>query len=222
MTQLGLVAILWCGLWLPPLRHGLESDMTLHMTVQLPLLAAAGVLIAPVVGRREPRWLADADWLGIPGLVLVLFSTSYWMLPVALDGALSDWRMEVAKFVSLPLAVGLPLGLSWQRMPPLGRAFVIANVISKLGAVGGLFLAAPVRVCAYYRLDQQVEAGWALIGLATALASVVFLAAFCGWPWIVPAGSGNGPRRKVPISTPPPPTPSCPQLPPLLRHVLSL
>jgi hypothetical protein len=59
----------------------------------------------------------------------------------------------------LPLAVGLPLGLSWQRMPLPGRVFVIANVISKLGAVGGLFLAAPIRICAYYRLDQQAQAG---------------------------------------------------------------
>jgi hypothetical protein len=170
MMRLGLVAVLWCGLWLPPLRNALESDMPLHMTVQLPLLAATGVLMVPAVCRRELRWLADADWLGIPGLVLVLFSTSYWMLPVALDSAFSDWRIEAAKFVSLPLAVGLPLGLSWQRMPPLGRAFVIANVISKLGAVGGLFLAAPVRVCAYYPLDQQVKAGGELIGIATALA----------------------------------------------------
>lgn len=193
MRRLGIAAILWCGLWLPPLRYGLESDMALHMTVQLPLLAAIGMLVVPVFCQREPRWLANADWLGIPGLVLVLFSSSYWMLPVTLDSALSDWRMETAKFLSLPLTVGLPLGLSWPRMPPLGRAFVIANVISKLGAVGGLFLTAPVRLCAYYRLDQQVEAGWALVGIATVLALVVFLAAFCGWSWIVPAGSRSRP-----------------------------
>lgn len=186
--RLWVAAILWCGLWLPPLRSGLESDMALHMTVQLPLLATVGVLLASAVARHEPRWLTDADWLGIPGLVLVLFSTSYWMLPLALDAALGDWRMEAAKFLSLPLAVGLPLALSWRRMPPLGRAFVVANVISKLGAAGGLYLAAPVRLCAYYRLDQQVEAGWALIGIAAAMMLGAFLAAFCGWSWAMPTG----------------------------------
>lgn len=183
MTRLCVAAILWCGLWLPPLRGGLEADMATHMAVQLPLLAAVGVLLAPAVGRHEPRWLADADWLGIPGLVLVLFSTSYWMVPLALDGALSDWRMEVVKFLGLPLAVGLPLGLSWRRMPPVGRGFVVANVISKLGAAGGLYLAAPVRLCAYYRLDQQEEAGWMLLSIAVMLALGTFLIAFCGWSW---------------------------------------
>jgi hypothetical protein len=183
MTSAVAGAVLWLTLGLPLLRHALEANMATHMIVQLPLLAVAGVLVAPVARRYEPRWLADADWLGIPGLVLVLFSTSYWMLPLALDAALNDWRVEGLKFVSLPAAVGVPLGLSWGRMPLLGRAFVIANVISKLGAIGGLFLAAPARLCAYYRVDQQAEAGWALIGVTVIAGSAVFLAAFCGWSW---------------------------------------
>jgi hypothetical protein len=181
--RLYAAAFLWFGLWLWPLRSVLESDMALHMVVQIPLLAAVGLLIAPSVRGYEPRWLAEADWFGVPGIVFVLFSTSYWMLPIALDSALADLRMELAKFVTLPLAVGLPLALSWQRMSPLGRAFVLANVISKLGAVGGLYLAAPIRLCAYYRLDQQTTAGWALIGMALALALAWFVAAFCGWRW---------------------------------------
>ncbi len=197
MPRLAAAAILWFGLWLPPLRSGLESDMALHMTVQIPLLALVGILIAPEVRRFEPRWLAEADWLGIPGIVLVLFSTSYWMLPVALDSALGDWRMEVAKFVSLPLLVGVPLGLSWQRMPPLGRLFVIANIISKVGALGGLYLAAPIRLCAYYRLDQQAEAGSALLAVTTAAILGAFLASFFGWSWRRPFPDAWKGRRAV-------------------------
>lgn len=200
MKRLCAAAILWCGLWLPPAHGGLEGDMATHMAVQLPLLAAVGVLLVPAVSSYEPRWLAEADWLGIPGLVLVLFSTSYWMLPLALDGALSDWRTEVAKFLSLPLAVGLPLGLSWRRMPPVGRGFVVANVISKLAAAGGLYLAAPVRLCAYYRLDQQAEAGWVLLGIAVALALGAFLIVFCGWSWppsADPSQPGGKPRWQL-------------------------
>jgi hypothetical protein len=183
MNRQAIAAAVWLALWLPPMRHALEANMASHMAVQIPLLAAVGVLVAPAVRRYEPHWLTEADWLGIPGLVLVLFSTSYWMLPLALDAALRDWRVEALKFLSLPLAVGLPLGLSWQRMPLLGRAFVTANVISKLGAVGGLFLAAPVRLCAYYRLDQQAQAGKALIGIAAVAGLAAFVAAFAGWSW---------------------------------------
>ncbi|HKH81662.1 MAG TPA: hypothetical protein VKA03_08665 [Methylovirgula sp.] len=171
---------LWAALW--PLRTLLESDMALHMTVQLPLLIGVGFTLATSLRPHEPRWLADADWLGIPGLLLVIFATSFWMLPRMLDLALADPWIDLAKFVSLPLLAGLPLGLSWRRMPGLGRAFIWANFIPKLGAIGGLYLAAPTRLCAYYRLDQQAAAGSALIAVAAALGISWFLVVFVGSP----------------------------------------
>jgi hypothetical protein len=67
-------------------------------------------------------------------------------------------------------------------MPPLGRAFIWANFIPKLGAIGGLYLAAPTRLCTYYRLDQQAAAGWTLIVLAVLLGMLSFIVAFVGWP----------------------------------------
>lgn len=169
------------ALWAPPLRLALERDMALHMTLQLPLLIGVGLLLAHALRRHEPCWLAAADWLGIPGLVMVLFATTFWMLPRMLDMAVADGWADLAKFLSLPLFAGLPLGLSWRRLPGLGRAFVFANFIPKLGAVGGLYLAAPIRLCSYYRLDQQAFAGWALIALAAGLGMAWFLAAFIGW-----------------------------------------
>jgi hypothetical protein len=65
-------------------------------------------------------------------------------------------------------------------MPPLGRAFIWANFIPKLGAIGGLYLAAPVRLCAYYRIDQQTEAGLALVTVAAALGVSWFFIVFFG------------------------------------------
>jgi hypothetical protein len=175
-------AALWLLLWLPPLRLLLERDMAVQMTVQLPLLIGVGWLVAAVLRPYEPRWLGEADWLGIPGLIAVAFGTTFWMVPRALDAALADPLVDLGKFLGLPLLVGLPLGSSWRRMPALGRAFLWANFIPKLGAVGGLYLAAPSRLCAYYRLDQQAAAGWTLIAVATALGLLWFVAAFVGWP----------------------------------------
>jgi hypothetical protein len=193
--RLAGLAAAWLLLWLPPLRPVLESDMALHMAVQLPLLAILGALLAPLVRAGEPSWLAEADWLGIPGLMLAFLASSFWMLPRALDGALADPRMEAAKFVSVPLLIGLVAAASWRRMPSLGRAFIIANFISKLGILGGLYLAAPVRLCAYYRLDQQVAAGWLLLGLAAAASLLWFIAAFVGRPVPAPRPGAAEARR---------------------------
>jgi hypothetical protein len=181
-TRLLAAASLWSILWLWPVRAALEREMALHMVVQIPLLIGIGVLLATILRASEPRWFAEADWLGVPSLALVLCTTSFWMLPRMLDAALAGPAVDLGKFLSLPLLAGLPLGLGWRRMPGLGRAFVAANFIPKLAAVGGLYLAAPVRLCAYYRLDQQEAAGWALIIVAAALALLWFLAAFVGWP----------------------------------------
>lgn len=183
-------AAAWLTLWLWPVRAALESEMAAQMALQMPLLIGIGVVLASVVRRHEPRWFANADWLGVPGLVAVVLGTSFWMLPRAIDHAIADPRFDLIKFLSLPLLVGLPLGLSWRRMPPLGRAFIWANFIPKLGSIGGLYLAAPTRLCAYYRLDQQNLAGWTLIAVAVALGLTWFVAAFVGW---LPPGAGAKP-----------------------------
>ena len=189
---------LWAALGLAPLRLSLESRMASHMAVQLPLLCLVGLLLAAALRAHEPRALAEADWLGIPTLLCFVFVTSVWMLPRMLDLALADPGAEFAKFLSVPLLAGLPLGLGWRRMPGLGRAFVFANLIPKLGALGGLYLAAPVRLCAYYRLDQQRDAGFALIAAATALALGWFLVVFVGRP----ARDTSPARRNRPLHLP--------------------
>jgi hypothetical protein len=201
MIRFWCIAAVWLALWLGPVRVALERDMALHMTVQVPLLIALGVLLAALLRRHEPRWLADSDWLGIPGIVAVIFATSFWMLPRALDGAVADPLLDFAKFLSLPLLAGLPLGLSWKRMPPLGRAFIWANFIPKITAVGGLYLMAPTRLCAYYRLDQQAVAGWTLIFAAVALGTLWFIAALIGRP---PHEKEQGSSAGCLIAFPPP------------------
>jgi len=173
----GRQAFGWAGtgvlvtLALPPLRAALEASMASHMLVQIPLLAAAGALLAPGLAPRLRALLDRWNGHGVPGIALTLGISAYWMIPRALDAALASAAVEVLKFVSLPLLVGLPLALSWERLHPIGKGFVAANWIPMLAVVGWLYRESPARLCNYYLVDQQVVAGELLIALAVVLAA---------------------------------------------------
>jgi len=122
-----------------------------------------------------PRPLARLDrWnpQGVPGIVLALGVSTYWMIPRALDAALASGSVELAKFVSLPLLVGLPLALSWPRLHPIAKGFVAANWIPMLGVVGWLYRAALIRLCNYYLTDEQQLTGDLLVVLTVVLAAL--------------------------------------------------
>ncbi|WP_096704607.1 hypothetical protein [Magnetospirillum sp. 15-1] len=171
----GLLALLA----LPSLREAMERDMARHMLVQIPLLALCGWLCAPspAVGRNPA---AAWDRHGIVGILAANLAAAYWMLPRTLDNAIASAAFEAAKFISLPLLVGVPLRRCWPRLPMLGQGFVVANAVSMLGIVGWLYLAAPVRVCVYYLIDQQEIVGRALLCLAGAITFAVLVRAFVG------------------------------------------
>ncbi len=183
----GHATLRWTGgliligiLALPALRRLLEAQMATHMLVQIPLLALGGVLLASAIGARTRRSLEPYNEHGLPGMLMVLIASSYWMLPRALDAALDSQTMELVKFLSLPLLVGLPLALSWARVGPVGRGFVLANAISMVGVVGWLYRQSPVRLCNYYLIDQQVLLGDCLLGLALLIGLGCAARAFVG------------------------------------------
>ena len=158
---------------LPPARGALEGQMILHMLVQIPLLAVAGGIVALAL---PVRWrAATVPWnrFGITGTLLALIVSTWWMVPRALDGALSSGAMELLKFVSLPLLVGAPVALSWRELPFVGKGFVLANVLPMWAVVGWLYIASPERLCNYYLVDQQVIAGYGLIVLSIAAAVAI-------------------------------------------------
>ena len=96
-------------------------------------------------------------------VIVALFASSYWMLPRALDAALTEPLAEVGKFLSLPLLVGFPLVLAWRRLTLIGRGFVWTNFISMLAVLGWLYIVAPVRVCNSYLVNDQEHAGWYMV-----------------------------------------------------------
>lgn len=171
---MALIAVLMVVvLAMPPAREALEGTMILHMLVQIPLLAVAGSIGALAIPRPWRARVTAWNRFGITGTLVAVIVSTWWMVPRALDGAISSGAMELFKFVSLPLLVGVPLALSWRELPFVGKGFLLANILPMWAVVGWLYVAAPTRVCNYYLVDQQVIAGYGLIAASIAAGAAV-------------------------------------------------
>lgn len=158
-------AILWAVLAVPPVRHALESTMTLQMLVQIPLLALAGGWLAQGAPAWFERRLAGWNHRGINGLLLASLTGIVWMLPLAMDAALDNTWVALAKFLSVPLLVGAPIALSWPRAGFVVRGVVLVELIATAIRLGWLYLISPVRLCSNYLLDDQQRLGRILLGI---------------------------------------------------------
>jgi|GEM_PF-296312 len=182
--SLGLAYLL---LATPMARGWLEVTMSSHMLVQIPLLAAMGFLAVRVLPKVRQQALLTTLGGGLPCVLLAAIASTYWMLPRALDAALATPLVEVAKFVTLPVLVGAPLSLAWQRLSIIVRGVIWTNFISMLAVLGWLYIVAPVRVCNNYSVFEQERAGWLMVILAVSL----FLA------WLCRLFVGSAPLRQA-------------------------
>lgn len=176
-----LAVLVWLALLTPPLRAALESSMVLHMLVQLPLLALVGVTWARAWARAPTSslrghvlaGLQQYNRGGVTGLVLASFTMLLWMLPRWLDAARIDPMVDMVKFLSVPLAFGAALALSWPRCPPIARAVIHLEGIATLLRFGWGYLAADQRLCLVYLQDDQQRVGVLLLWVAAAWAIAV-------------------------------------------------
>jgi len=156
-------ALLWAALATPPLRHVLESTLTSQMLAQIPLLALAGWALAQGTPGWLDRSLSAWNHHGISGLLLASLAGMVWMLPLAMDAALDDPRVTLAKFLSVPLLIGAPIALSWPRAGFVVRGVVLLELIATMLRLGWLYLISPERLCSNYLLDDQQRLGTTLL-----------------------------------------------------------
>jgi len=155
----------WAILTLTPLATAMTASMVTHV-LQLALLAIAGGML----GHGLPSSpLRHFNQYGITGTALALLTLTVWLLPLSLDQALNDSTWALAKFLSLPLLLGLPLARSWAALPLISRALLIANAVPMLFVMGWLYREAPVRLCNNYLVNDQQVLGLAFWLLAGAI-----------------------------------------------------
>jgi len=143
--------------------------MSAQMLVQLPLLAGAGYLLGLALPARATASLASWNHRGVTGFVLASLVSAYWMLPRLLDASVTEPAIAAAKFLSVPLLVGLPLAQSWPRSGFVVRGVFLLELIASLFRLGWLYLVSPLRLCNNYLLDDQQRLGQILIALGAIL-----------------------------------------------------
>ncbi len=164
-----VAALLFLALALPPVRHALEASMTAQMLVQLPLLAGVGYLLGLLLPVRVAAPLANWNHRGVTGFVLASLASAYWMLPRLLDASVNEPAFAAAKFLSVPLLVGLPLAHSWPRSGFVVRGVFTLELIASLFRLGWLYLVSPLRLCHHYLIDDQQRLGQMLIAAGAIL-----------------------------------------------------
>lgn len=149
------------------------SDPVVHMLVQFPLLALSGAVM-PLGQFQLPK-----DAFGAT-LIVSLVACAIWMLPRSVDAALLSWSGHFAKFIMIPLLVGLPLALVWRHLGPVLRGFLKCQSISMLLLLSFLYTHAPVRICNSYLVDDQIRLGHGFALVALGLVILWLIPVFVG------------------------------------------
>lgn len=163
-----------------PVGAWLESTMTTHVLLEIPLLVCIGVVLGAQLGSRCESALRYLNAGGISGILLASFTLAFWMIPRWLDTALSEPFVAGMKYTSLIALAGIPLALSWPMAHVITRAVVKIEFLTMLFRLGWLYLISPERLCNNYLLSDQVWLGKGFLVIGLALAVTWLLPVFFG------------------------------------------
>src|SRR5690625_1049270 len=151
--------IIYIFLALPPVAHLTESIMAIHMHVQMPFLAVCGALMTPLLQKKFPSFFMKWNRDGIPGIVLALIVISYWLIPRAMDDALMSLPVEIFKFISWPLLVGVPIWDSWRKLTRSWKNGALITIAILYVVMAFIYIFAPDQLCNNYLIVDQRTLG---------------------------------------------------------------
>lgn len=157
-------------------RDWMQAHMARHMLLQMPLLATTGWWLHRAAGTGLQMRLAPWNRHGLTGLILIQCQAALWMIPRALDLALSSLGMELIKYIGW-LFSGALLRQSMLQSNLIVQLFVLGNVTMMTAVVSDIYATAPNRLCNFYGIGEQAvtaEGLWWLmlvIGISWVLAA---------------------------------------------------
>src|SRR5699024_11923839 len=134
MKQTIYVLILFIVMMMPPVIELTESIMSIHMHMQMPLLAIAGMLMYPIFKKWFPNFFERWNENGIPGMMLFLIIVIYWLFPRTMDEALKYTSKEDFKLISCPFLAGIPLRDSCGKLQQMYKDIFFLIIIGLYGA----------------------------------------------------------------------------------------
>lgn len=161
--------ILYVFLMLPPVIFLTESIMSIHMHVQMPLLAVAGMLMTPFLQQKFPGFFFKYNHNGIPGITLFMVIVIFWLFPRTMDEALTIPLIEVFKFISWPFLAGVPLRDSWRKLSRIGKNTIMISISVIFGFMAWLYIFSPEQLCNNYLIIEQRALGWGFFFIAFSL-----------------------------------------------------
>lgn len=173
MRQFIYGSIIFVFLALAPVRELAESIMAIHMHMQMPLIAGAGMLMTPLLQQMFPSFFARWNKDGIPGILLFVIVGSYWLIPRTMDDVLLNGWMEMFKFVSWAFFVGVPLRDSWPKLRVWMQNVVLSYVAGAYFLMAFIYIFAKDQLCNNYLIVDQRTLGWSF--LLIALCIVLYL-----------------------------------------------
>ncbi|RYG72615.1 hypothetical protein EU245_09800 [Lentibacillus lipolyticus] len=152
--------LLFIFLILPPVAAIMESVMIVHMHMQMTLLVISGLLMGRFFQLKFPGFFRKWNANGIPGILLFMIIWSYWMVPRAMDEAITLQMVEWFKFASLPFLAGVPLRDSWKKIGAAGQKLVFGFFVAMFSFMAWLYIGADSQLCNNYLEVEQKTLGW--------------------------------------------------------------
>jgi hypothetical protein len=166
-----MLAAVLTGAAILSLRSWMEADMARHMLIEFPLLLIGGLVMAKALPERAVALIMRSNQWGLAGFTFVSLAAVYWMIPAALDQALSSGPAAAAKYTSF-LAAGMLLPVSFQAAPLAMQAFFVGNWAWMTATVGLLYQSTPQQLCVNYLIGTQLSAGEGLVAAAVAIVAL--------------------------------------------------
>jgi hypothetical protein len=177
----------------PPLDPLLDHSMAGQMALQMPFLAALGVLARGCWPALQLR----TDGQAAAAIVFAAGSLVFWMLPRSLDATVHVWWADQLMHANW-VAVGWLLAMGSGRLRFHVRFAAGIYAAAMILAAGVVYTSAVIPVCSNYSTRQQNLAGSLLIWIGAVLFVAVLARAVLCFNRIASAGE----RQYEPLPIP--------------------